>query len=96
MMPHLQSDAEYRDTLERDLRDALILAAERADQYAGHEYTEQVYVPTRAGAERAVDAVLAARQERRERVFLTVLALALVAWVVFLTAAYLLLDRAVS
>ena len=85
----LQSDAEYRDTLERDLRDALILAAERADQYAGHEYAERVYVPTPA----AHDAL---RQERRERVFLTVLALALVAWVVFLSAAYLLLDRAVS
>lgn len=96
MMPHLQSDAEYWELIRRADDDALILAAERADQFAGHEYTEQVYVPTRAGAARAVDTVLAARQERRERVFLTVLALALVAWVVFLTAAYLLLDRAVS
>ena len=89
MMPHLQSDAEYWELIRRADDDALILAGERADQFAGHEYAERVYVPTPA----AHDAL---RQERRERVFLTVLALALVAWVVFLTAAYLLLDRAVS
>ena len=75
-------DREAAQSLED--RDAQVLDKLRADLYA-----ERVYVPTPA----AHDAL---RQERRERVFLTVLALALVAWVVFLTAAYLLLDRAVS
>ena len=84
------------DLIELEDRDADLLAAERADQFAGHEYAEAVYVPTEATlaalAARDEDAARYRRRDRREALALLLLGVIAVAWVAFLTAAYLLLE----
>lgn len=84
------------DLITLEDRDADVLAIERADQYAGHEYAEALYVPTEAAlaalAAREDDAKRYRRQDRREAVALALLGVIAVAWVAFLTAAYLLLE----
>lgn len=76
---------DARDLRELEERDAEIVAAERADQFAGHEYAEQLYVPTPATSGAIDDAERYRRQERRDRVILACVVAITTSWVALMT-----------